>query len=69
MSRNLFSCYIIGEESLLIQCADILLERGHDIRGLISQSPAITSWAAEKGLPVLLPGQNAAQNIGPAASF
>ena len=69
MNRILFSCFIIGEESLLIQCADILLERGHDVRGVISQSPAITNWAAEKGLLVLAPGKELPQTLAQQPAF
>ncbi|MBO9451653.1 LLM class flavin-dependent oxidoreductase [Tropicibacter sp. R16_0] len=46
-----FSCVIIGNESLLIGCADALLDRGHQIKAVISTDPAIKSWAASKGLP------------------
>ena len=46
-----FSCVVIGNESLLIGCADALLHRGHDIRAVVSTDPAIRSWAADKGLP------------------
>ncbi len=34
--QNQFSCFIIGEGTLLIQCAELLLERGHEILGVIS---------------------------------
>jgi len=47
------SCYVIGSESLLIQCASIWLDKGHEIRGVISDEPAITRWALERGLPAL----------------
>lgn len=46
-----FSCVVIGNESLLIGCADALLDRGHQIKAVISTDPAIKSWAAAKGLP------------------
>ena len=48
-----FSCVVIGNESLLIGCADALLQRGHDIRAVVSTDPAICTWAADKGLPQL----------------
>ncbi|MCB8926227.1 MAG: LLM class flavin-dependent oxidoreductase [Ardenticatenaceae bacterium] len=59
----------MGEESLLIQCTEILLERGHDVRGVIAKASAITSWAAEKGLPVLAPGKNLAETLAQQPAF
>ena len=46
-----FSCVVIGNESLLIGCADALLDRGHQIKAVISSDPAIKTWAASRGLP------------------
>ncbi|MCA9898612.1 MAG: LLM class flavin-dependent oxidoreductase [Ardenticatenaceae bacterium] len=53
----------MGEESLLIQCTEILLERGHDVRGIIANAPAITNWATEKGLAVFAPGKALAETL------
>lgn len=48
-----FSCVVIGDESLLIGCSDALLERGHVIRAVVSNDPAIRDWATGKGLMLL----------------
>ncbi|WP_226780960.1 MupA/Atu3671 family FMN-dependent luciferase-like monooxygenase [Oceaniglobus trochenteri] len=48
-----FSTVLIGDESLLIGCGDMLLARGHAIAAVVSRDPAITSWAEGKGLPLL----------------
>ncbi len=48
-----FSCVVIGNESLLIGCSDALLERGHEIRAVVSADPDIRTWAASKNLPIL----------------
>ena len=48
-----FSCVVIGNESLLIGCSDLLLERGHRIRAVVSRDDTIRAWATGKGLPVL----------------
>ncbi|UWQ31924.1 LLM class flavin-dependent oxidoreductase [Leisingera sp. M527] len=48
-----FTCALIGNESLLIGCAEALLARGHQIRAVVSQDPDIRSWADGKGLPLL----------------
>ncbi len=50
-----FSSYIIGEGTLLIQCADILLNRGHAVYGIVSENPAIKQWAQSVGIPVIAP--------------
>ena len=69
MTSNRFSCYIIGSESLLIQCADILLERGHDIRGIISAEAPIKNWATSQNIPVLAPGKSLAAELAEQAPF
>ncbi|EBA15967.1 non-ribosomal peptide synthetase [Roseobacter sp. SK209-2-6] len=48
-----FSCVVIGDESLLIGCSEALLSGGHHIKAVVTQDQDITSWAADKGLPVL----------------
>jgi len=44
------TCYVIGTESLLIQCAEVLLNEGFEVLGVVSAEPAIRSWAEGKGL-------------------
>jgi amino acid adenylation domain-containing protein len=48
--NKMFSCFIIGETSLSIQCAEILLQSGHQIFGMISAETQIQRWAEEKGI-------------------
>ncbi|MGB7435020.1 MAG: amino acid adenylation domain-containing protein [Candidatus Acidiferrum sp.] len=45
----------MGSQSRLIQCGDVLLEKGHGIVGVISADPAIQGWAKEKGLTLIQP--------------
>jgi hypothetical protein len=52
---NRFSCFLIGSESHLIQCAEILLQRGNSIFGVISSEASIESWARDRGIPYLEP--------------
>ena len=47
---NTFSCFIIGEGTLPIQCAEILLDRQHMIYGIISSDVALHDWARERGI-------------------
>ena len=53
MSSPKISCYLVGAESLLVRCGEILLERGHDLRGVVTAEPSIADWARGKGLAVV----------------
>jgi natural product biosynthesis luciferase-like monooxygenase protein len=55
MTSRPFSCYLIGTESLLLSCAEALLEGGHRILGVISDAPAVTQWCATNEVRVLPP--------------
>jgi natural product biosynthesis luciferase-like monooxygenase protein len=59
------SCALIGDESLLIQCGELLRERGHAIVATITGSDAVADWARSHGLPVLPPGKNLEQDLAP----
>ncbi|HEU4429616.1 MAG TPA: MupA/Atu3671 family FMN-dependent luciferase-like monooxygenase [Myxococcota bacterium] len=61
-----FSCVVAGEESLLIQCGDRLLERGHAIRAVITSAAQIREWADQRKLPVVAPGKGLASRLGDA---
>ncbi len=53
-----FSCVLIGDESLVVGCGDMLLERGHTIRAVISRDETVQNWAAQKGLATQTDLQN-----------
>lgn len=55
---NKFNCFLVGEESLLLQCADILLNKEHKILGIFSNNKTITKWAEEKEIKVFKPDFN-----------
>ncbi|OIQ45004.1 MAG: peptide synthetase [Roseobacter sp. MedPE-SW] len=48
-----FSCVVIGNESLLIGCAEALLAQGHQITAVVSTDADIRAWAKGKALPLL----------------
>ena len=50
-TQNQFTCFILGEGTLPIQCGELLLERGHKIFGVISSDVSIGSWAKAKDIP------------------
>ena len=45
-SGRRFSVVLLGEQSLLIQCAELLLSRGHAIRCVVTEGRRIAQWAA-----------------------
>lgn len=49
------SCYIIGGQSLLIRCADVLLQRQHEILGVITADPAVQEWCESQDIAVIDP--------------
>lgn len=61
MSR--FSCAVMGNESLLIQCAERLLQGGDRISVVITRNADIRAWATHQGLRVEAPGDDLAQRL------
>jgi natural product biosynthesis luciferase-like monooxygenase protein len=53
MNDTRFSCFLIGADTLLMECGDVLLERGHDVRGVVTGAPRVEAWARENGLEVI----------------
>jgi natural product biosynthesis luciferase-like monooxygenase protein len=65
-SVGTFSSILVGGESLLIQCADILRARGHSIHAVVTKASPIAAWAEAEGVRVipLVPGWEAALRAG-----
>ena len=55
--RN-FSCFLIGADTLLIECGEVLLQKGHSILGLITQTQRIIEWAQSKQIPTINASDN-----------
>lgn len=51
MEIKTFSCLLLGNQSLLIQCGKHLLERNHSIVGVISADPSCVRWAENNHIP------------------
>ena len=47
------SAVMIGNESLLIQCATLWLDTGNTLTAVVTRAPEIREWAAEAGLRVI----------------
>jgi natural product biosynthesis luciferase-like monooxygenase protein len=48
-----FTCVLTGEQSLLIQCAELLLARGHSIQAVVAADRRIEEWCAIQAIPLL----------------
>lgn len=51
-ARAVLSCVLLGEEPLAARCGDGLLDRGHQILGVVSGAPAVRQWARSRNIPV-----------------
>lgn len=51
-SQDGWRCVLVGGEALLVDCAQQLESRGHNVVAVVSTAAAITNWAADRG-PVL----------------
>jgi amino acid adenylation domain-containing protein len=50
------TAWLIGDGTMLIHCAELLLERGFEIRGVITASPQLRAWAVQAELAVVSAG-------------
>ena len=64
MPITTLTCYLVGTESLLIQCAEIWLAHGHAIRGVISADARISDWARERDVTIIEPGPGMVDRMG-----
>ncbi len=55
---NKFSCFIVGEGTLPIRCAEILLDHEHTIFGIISSDAVVSDWVRGRELPCINPKNN-----------
>jgi amino acid adenylation domain-containing protein len=53
-----FSCYLIGRESFLIPCGEVLLAHNCHILGIVSTGEAIAHWAQAQEIPLISPTVN-----------
>ncbi|WP_439587271.1 MupA/Atu3671 family FMN-dependent luciferase-like monooxygenase [Hydrogenophaga sp.] len=58
-----FSCVVMGNESLLIQCAERMLQGGDRIGAVVTRNADIRTWALHLGLRVETPGEDLAQRL------
>jgi natural product biosynthesis luciferase-like monooxygenase protein len=53
-----FSCFLIGDGSLLRECGEILRKKGHEILGVVVAEGLQRKWAEQAGLEVIDPTSN-----------
>ncbi|KTC64787.1 peptide synthetase, non-ribosomal (plasmid) [Legionella adelaidensis] len=60
----MFSCFLIGEDSLLIQCGKLLLEQSCKIEAIVSPLLSVQTWAKKQDIPCF-PSLNDFQESSP----
>ena len=58
-----FSCIVIGDQSLTVECAAQLQARGHRIAAIVSDAARVTDWAQGQGVTVIAPGAELAARL------
>ncbi|SMX26460.1 Linear gramicidin synthase subunit B [Pelagimonas phthalicica] len=58
-----FSCIVIGNESLLVQCAQAALDRGNTVAAVVTRNDGVADWARGAGLRVEAPGSDLAARL------
>jgi natural product biosynthesis luciferase-like monooxygenase protein len=64
MATTQLTSLLMGDQSLLIQCAETWLARGHTIAGVVTADDSIRSWADSLRIPTIEPsGENFVQSV------
>ncbi|MCB1347720.1 MAG: AMP-binding protein, partial [Maritimibacter sp.] len=58
-----FSSVLVGHESLVIQCGELLRGGGHAIAAVVTRNPDVAAWARGAGLEVIAPGKGLADRL------
>lgn len=53
MRVNSFECCLIGADTLLIECGEILLSKNHHITAVVTAIPRIRQWAEQNNISVI----------------
>lgn len=52
------SCCIIGQGKLTVMCAQMLLDRGHSIKAMVSANTDVCDWAQRQNIPCIMPAED-----------
>ena len=58
-----FQCVLVGDESLLVECARRLTARGHAIAAIVTASGPVRQWAEGSGIKVLEWGSDLSETL------
>jgi len=50
------TCVLMGDQSLLVECGESLIDRGHDVLCVATSSEPVRQWAIGRSIPVVEPG-------------
>ena len=53
MTQTALRCVLIGSDSLLIECGEIWLTRGHQIEAVVTDTARVRTWAAQRGVTAI----------------
>lgn len=53
MQNKSFSSYVIGDDNITLQCASIILERHHQLLGVISSAKSVRKWCKVNNVPYI----------------
>ena len=63
------SSVFMGAESLLVQCAELFLDKGNRIQAVITDDAQIRAWAVERKIPVVPPGAGLGERLAPMGTY
>ena len=63
MPQTKITCLLMGDQSLLIQCAEILRSRGHQVTAIVTDDESIRKWARPLSIPVHAHGRDLEQRL------
>lgn len=56
-------CFLIGADTLLVECAQHLLSAGHQVLGVVSSAAKIRHWATQQSIPCIASDGDYAQAL------
>jgi hypothetical protein len=63
MPPKQLACLLMGDESLLVQCAETLCARGHVVAAFVTEEEPIRNWAKPLGIEVLAPDKDLQERL------
>lgn len=51
MTTETLRCAFVGEQAMVVSCAEVARDRGHHVTGVVSPNEDVRAWARERGIP------------------